>query len=207
MRGKQSFHYHPFTSRFSFPLQTCHNTEDVSERISTCKGKSESLDEIYFHSRNEISDESSRNSSGSNKCEQKSGSAESKALEKRWIRAFLGCRSSEVQMLPLEASLPQFRSTADYSEKQPLLLVPARLCVTLPEPDSGHGKGPIFPLGLPGDRFQRGMWCLRAAEPISLVILWMGPFPVLLVTARPQLAFISSKLLRLKRRTQEEFIS
>lgn len=97
--------------------------------------------------------------------------------------------------------------TADYLEKQPLLLVPARLCVRLQEPGSGHGKGPKSPLGLPGDSFQRGLWCLRAAEPISLEILWMGHFPVLLVTARPPLASISSKLLRPQRRIQEEFIS
>lgn len=54
----------------------------MSERISICKAKSESLDEIYFHSRNEISDESSRNSSGSNKREQNPVALRAKHLKR-----------------------------------------------------------------------------------------------------------------------------
>lgn len=66
--------------------------------------------------------------------------------------------------------------TADYLEKQTLLLISARLCVPLQEPDSGNGRGPVFPLSLPGDCFQLGMSRLQAAELISVEILWTGHF-------------------------------
>lgn len=142
--------------------------------------------------------------------------AESKALEKRWIRAFLPWRAQKCKCCHSKRAAPPVLgikfsfvccALRNIWKNQTSLLVPARLCVTLQEPDSGDGKGPIFAFGLPGDRSQRGLRCLRAAEPISLVILWMGHFPALLGTVRPQLAFISSKLLRLNRRIQEEFIS
>lgn len=171
----------------------------MSERISIRKGKSENFGEVYFQLRKEISNESSRNSSGSNKCEQNPVALRAKHLKKDGSEHSSDGGAQKCKCCHLKRVAPQVQfcmlRTADYLEKQTLLLVPARLCVTLQEPDSGNGKGPIFPFGLPGDCFQRGMWCLRAAEPISLVILWMGHFPVLLVTVRPQLAFISSKLL------------